>query len=338
MCQKLKLTFMEALKQWFQEEKRDLPWRENRSPYRVWVSEVMLQQTQVSVAAPYFHRWMQKFPTLESLAAASLEEVIKSWEGLGYYSRARNLHRAAQMVVEKHGGVIPSTLPELEALPGVGSYTAGALLSFAFRQKAPAVDGNVVRVLSRYFASSETRKAYYENLARSMLPEHEPWVVMEALIELGAQICQKKPHCTQCPLIERCLAYRQGRTAHFPTPSKRPQTIQLKREVAVIQSGPAVLVRQEKARRVMSGLYEFPYVPHGNSFSFNIPLQKIDHFPVVKHGFTRYDVTLFPTLYRTPQQVQLSDFEWRKLELLKTLPFSSGHKRILEHLYAYLAH
>lgn len=331
---------MEKLKKWFQDSQRDLPWREDRSPYRVWVSEIMLQQTQVSVVIPYFHRWMQKFPTLESLATAPLEEVIKMWEGLGYYSRARNLHRAAQIVLEKYQGIIPTTRAELQELPGLGPYTVGALLSFAFRQKAPAVDGNVVRVLSRYFASSQdcSKTAHYETLTASILPEEEPWVAMEALIELGAQVCQKQPKCTLCPLIENCLAYRQGQVLDFPIPRKRPSTIYLQRDVAVIQAESCILVRQEKGRKVMSGLYEFPYTPLGEPLPFKISLHKIHTFPIVKHGFTRYDVTLFPTFYRTTNQESLADFEWCEMNKLKELPFSSGHRRILEHLHAYIAH
>ncbi len=331
---------MEALKKWFQDEMRDLPWRQDRSPYRVWVSEVMLQQTQVAVVIPYFHRWMKKFPTLESLAAAPIEEVIKLWEGLGYYSRARNLHQAARLIVERNKGVIPSTSLELQELPGFGPYTVGALLSFAFKQKAPAVDGNVVRVLSRFFASAQdcSKRSHYEELAWSLLPNDEPWIVMEALIELGAQVCQKKPKCGECPLLEGCLAYRQGKAADFPTPRKRPQTIQLKRQVAVIQAGTAILVRQEKDRKVMSGLYEFPYAPYDEPLPIKISLDKIHDFSVVKHGFTRYDVTLLPTLYKAEKKEPIDGFEWCEVSALKDLPFSSGHRRILEQLHAYLTH
>ncbi|MGH2611845.1 MAG: A/G-specific adenine glycosylase [Rhabdochlamydiaceae bacterium] len=335
---------MNELKEWFLKEQRDLPWREDRSPYRVWVSEIMLQQTQVSVVIPYFHRWMKKFPTLASLATASLEEVIKLWEGLGYYSRARHLHRAARIIVEQNEGIIPSTEQELQALPGFGSYTVGAVLSFAFKQKAPAVDGNVVRVLSRYFASSQdcSKRAHYEELTQSVLPDEEAWITMEALIELGAQVCQKKPKCSQCPLIEKCLAYRQGKVLDFPIPRKRPPTIQLNRQVAIIQAESSILIRQEKDRKVMSGLYEFPYAPYGELLPFKIFLEKLHDFPIVKHGFTRYDVTLFPTLYKTDKKKPIEGYEWCEMKLLKELPFSSGHRRILgrilENLHAYFTY
>ncbi len=335
---------LQKLKNWFLSEQRPLPWREDRSPYRVWVSEVMLQQTQVAVVIPYFERWMKKFPTLESLAAASPEEVIKAWEGLGYYSRARNLHKAAQRIVEHKKGIIPSTLSELEELPGFGPYTVGAVLSFAFQKKVPAVDGNVVRVLSRFFTSSHdcSKRAHYEELTLSCLRDEEPWVLMEALIELGAQVCQKKPKCGQCPLMEECKAYIQGRVLDFPIPRKRPSTIQLKRHVALILAGDHILIKQEKGRKVMSGLYEFPYAPLEESLPFQISLHKLDVFPLVKHGFTRYDVTLFPTLYKTEKKERVVGYEWCPVQHLEGLPFSSGHRRIvahlLEHVDAYLTH
>ncbi len=328
------------LKEWFLKEQRELPWRENRSPYRVWVSEVMLQQTQVAVVIPYFHRWMKKFPTLESLASAPLEEVIKEWEGLGYYSRARNLHKAAQYIITHHQGVIPSTASQLQELPGFGPYTVGALLSFAFKQKAPAVDGNVVRVLSRFFASSYdcSKRIPYEEMTRQVLPEKDSWVVMEALIELGAQVCQKKPKCQECPLMENCKAYSMGRVLDFPIRRKRPSTIQLKRQVALIMAGTYVLIRQEKEKKVMSGLYEFPYAALGEELPIKISLDKVTDFPVVKHGFTRYDVTLFPTLYKTEKKPPPSGYEWCEMKRLKEFPFSSGHRRILEQLHAHFTH
>ncbi len=331
---------MQELKNWFLEKQRDLPWREDRSPYRVWISEIMLQQTQVAVVIPYFERWMKKFPTLESLASAPIEEVIKLWEGLGYYSRARNLHRAAQIMVDQYKGVVPEQATELQELPGFGPYTVGAVLSFAFQRKAAAVDGNVVRVLSRYFASKEdcSKRVHYEGLTLSILPDKEPWIVMEGLIELGAQVCQKKPKCQSCPLMEGCAAYRMGRVLEFPTPRKRAVTIQLKRQVAIIVAKSQILVRLEKDKKVMSGLYEFPYAPHDEPLPFKIPLEKVIDFPIVKHGFTRYDVTLFPTLYRTEQNVSVPDFEWYEISELQKRPFSSGHRRILEHLHAYFTH
>jgi A/G-specific adenine glycosylase len=322
---------MQQLKEWFLDHQRDLPWRQSRTSYRVWISEIMLQQTQVAVVIPYFHRWMQKFPTLRDLAAAPLEEIIKAWEGLGYYSRARNLHKAAQMVVRDFGGELPSTYEELDKLPGFGPYTIGAVLSFAFQQKAAAVDGNVVRVLSRFFASDkeQSQRKHYEALALSVLPDDRPWVAMEGLIELGAQICQRRPKCAECPLRNECRAYREGKTDLFPLKKKRPATVYLERRVAVIRWKDEILVRQEKEGKVMAGLYEFPYTSQ-ESVSIDLPMKKLKDLPLVKHGFTRYDVTLYPAIYEAQDKNMVDGFEWKKWEDLELLPFSSGHRRILE--------
>jgi A/G-specific adenine glycosylase len=325
---------MDKLRDWFLDHQRDLPWRENRVPYRVWISEVMLQQTQVAVVIPYFHRWMQKFPTARSLAEAPLEEVMKAWEGLGYYSRARNLHLAAQRIVAEHGGELPSDPEKLAELPGFGPYTVGAVLSFAFRQRAPAVDGNVIRVLSRYFASEvdASKRNHFEELARAVLPEEEPWVVMEGLIELGATVCQKKPRCRECPLKEECRAFRECKADLLPVKKKRAETIYLERQVAVIRWGDEVLVRQEKEAKVMAGLYEFPYASLEENFNMGLQLIKLMSLPLVKHGFTRYDVTLYPSLYKAEEKLEITGFEWKTWNDLAKLPFSSGHRRILENL------
>jgi A/G-specific adenine glycosylase len=325
---------MRQLDEWFLECRRELPWRENKTPYRVWISEVMLQQTQVAVVIPYFNNWMQKFPTIQALAEASLEEVIKMWEGLGYYSRARNLHKAAQIVMEEFQGELPSTYEELDKLPGFGPYTIGAVLSFAFQRRAPAVDGNVVRVLSRFFASDQdcAKRYHYEKLTLQVLSEEQPWVTMEGLIELGAKICQRKPKCSECPLIDECQAYRQGKTKDFPIKRKRPQTICLERQVAIIYWKDEVLVRQEKEGNVMAGLYEFPYALLNERLGLDLALKKMRELPLVKHGFTRYNVTLYPAVYESMEKKNLDGFEWKKWQELFLLPFSSGHRRILKEL------
>ncbi len=331
---------MDKLQEWFLDYRRDLPWRENRTPYRVWISEVMLQQTQAAVVVPYFHSWMQKFPTVYALAEAPLEEVIKAWEGLGYYSRARNLHLAAQMIVRDFQGELPKTPEELGELPGFGPYTIGAVLSFAFQQKAAAVDGNVIRVLSRFFASGKdcSQRKHYEALTLSVISDVQPWIKMEGLIELGAKICKRKPKCSECPLMEDCRAYREGKTADFPIKRKRPATIYLERQVAVIRWQDEILVRQEEGGKVMRGLYEFPYALLKEKIPVDLPLKKLNELAIVKHGFTRYNVTLYPSLYEASERKVVEGFEWRKWQELSWLPFSSGHRRILKELNAYFTY
>lgn len=313
------------LKEWFSEEKRELPWRDNPTPYRVWISEVMLQQTQAAVVVGYFERWMQKFPAMQDLARAPLPEVMKAWEGLGYYSRARNLHEAAQVMVEKFKGEIPAERKELEKIKGFGPYTVGAILSFAFHQRAAAVDGNVRRVISRLYATDED----ISSLTEKFLPEKEPWVAMEALIELGATVCQRKPSCSKCPLNAQCLAYARGETGRYPASKKREKTIYLEREVAIITTGVQVLVRQEGLGKVMGGLYEFPYVEKGESLPFDLKLKLITSLSVVKHGFTRYVATLYPSIWEAGKK-DVPGYQWIEWEKVAHLPFSSGHRRILK--------
>ncbi|HNT78485.1 MAG TPA: A/G-specific adenine glycosylase, partial [Anaerolineae bacterium] len=207
---------------WFAAHARDLPWRHERTPYRVWVAEVMLQQTQVETVRDYYRRFMARFPTVEALAAAELEDVLKVWEGLGYYSRARALHRAAQVVLHDYGGQLPSEAAALRKLPGIGAYTAGAIASIAFGIPAPAVDGNVRRVLSRVLALPAPAPAELEEAVRILMPEAAPGPFTEALMELGATLCRPAaPQCEACPWCGWCRAYRMGDPTQFPAPRLR---------------------------------------------------------------------------------------------------------------------
>jgi len=328
---------LEPLREWFKEEKRDLPWRREPAPYRVWISEVMLQQTRASVVVPYFERWMELFPTIEALAEAPAEAVMKAWEGLGYYARARNIHETAKAVVSEHGGIFPSDREKIAALKGLGSYTVGAILSFAFHQRAPAVDGNVVRVVSRLLALQDdaSRKGRYEQEVEKLLPLHEPWVVMEALIELGALVCQKKPSCESCPLQEQCLGYRRGIAQELPVVKKQPGSIAISRNVAVVVCEGFVLVRQESVGKVMGGLYEFPYVEEGSAWELFPDMEKEQDLPIVKHTFTKYRATLYPAVWKVKEKKEAKGYHWVSAARLKELPFSSGHRKIYHEYFTY---
>lgn len=329
------------LKQWFLEKKRDLPWRHQPSPYAVWVSEIMLQQTQVAVVIPYFERWMELFPTIQALADADLDQVIKAWEGLGYYSRARNLHAGAQQVVQQYKGIFPDNEEELKKIKGIGPYTLGAILSFAFHQKKAAVDGNVIRVLSRYEnitddvckpKTVQTIRDHVENI----LPENESWIISEALIELGAAVCTKAPKCQECPLRQSCKAFKLGTEKQLPFKGKKTETLFLQRGVAVVTCGNKVLLRKGEAGKIMSDLYEFPYVesiPDVPTFiksikkDLKLSVKHVKDLSIQKHSFTKYQVTLQPFHFESSQQHP--DQLWVEKDVLTTLPFSSGHRKVL---------
>lgn len=341
----------EDLKEWFVANRRVLPWRESATPYRVWISEVMLQQTQVAVVVPYFERWVEAFPTIEALAQAPLEKVLKCWEGLGYYSRARNLHQAAKMITTRFGGNLPSSLEVLSEIPGIGPYTRGAILSFAFKQKAAAVDGNVLRVLSRFLACDEEIdlphvKKKLQAYAEDMLPEKEPWLVSEGLIELGALICSKKAKCDNCPLKKECGAYRNQLQDTLPKKRARPQCIELMRQVAVIQCGESYAVQKGVAGKLMADLYEFPFIEQEKiqgpiqdqalteqfEKAWGISLNYQQALPMQRHSFTRYRAYLFPHVLQT--SIPVGIYLWKTRDELKQLPFSSGHKRIFDLYFA----
>jgi A/G-specific adenine glycosylase len=330
---------LDSLREWFLLEKRDFPWRENPTPYRVWISEVMLQQTRAEVVVGYFERWMIRFPTIAVLAAASQEEVLKQWEGLGYYARARHLHAGARFLVEHYSSALPSNAEELARIKGLGSYTIGAIRSFAFQEKAVAIDANVARVMARLYGweeeiSSTRSKAWLHTTVETLLPPGEPWVIMEAFIELGAQVCGKQPKCSLCPLQTTCLAYARGKERVLPIKRKKSPPIILKRWAYVIVYEDQVLLRRGNKGEVMADLYEFPYGEKGDlAFPLDIVLE--GKLPQVKHTFTRYSVTLMPSVWRARQKKVLKGFEWKSWEEVEKLPFSSGHRRIKD---AYFAH
>lgn len=261
-------TIAHALLTWIAAGRRDLPWRRRRDPYAVWIAEIMLQQTQVATVIPYFERWLARFPDAAALAAATLDDVLKAWEGLGYYSRARNLHRAAQIVVAQHGGRLPTERTALLALPGIGDYTAGAILSLAYGQAEPAVDGNVRRVLSRVYDIAEdvgTPEAVRRlwSLAAALVaaaPPGRAGDLNEGLMELGALVCTPQtPHCPACPLADLCLAQARGTQTMRPMKAPRPRTPHFDVVAAVIRDAAGrYLLAQRPADGLLGGLWGFP--------------------------------------------------------------------------------
>jgi len=258
----------DALLAWIPGARRDLPWRRRRDPYAVWISEVMLQQTQVSTVIPYFERWMRRFPDVRTLAAATLDDVLRIWEGLGYYSRARNLHRAARQIVERQGGQIPANRGELLALPGIGRYTAGAILSLAFGQREPVLDGNVRRLLCRVFdVTGDPRTTATQSvlwgLSRELVESvaaPEAGELNEAMMEIGALVCTPaSPDCQACPLAAMCLAHRRGRERDLPARAARREVPHHDVTAAAVQdAGGRYLLIRRPADGLLGGLWGFP--------------------------------------------------------------------------------
>jgi A/G-specific adenine glycosylase len=268
------LTYLETIKRedfqkdlisWFSREQRDLPWRKDRDPYKVWVSEIMLQQTRVDTVIPYFNRFLEKFPTLDALALAEEDEVLKAWEGLGYYSRVRNLQTAVKEVHEQYGGIVPDTPKEISSLKGVGPYTAGAILSIAYGKPEPAVDGNVMRVFSRILsiwldiAKPSSRKVF-EEAVRALISKENPSYFNQALMELGALICTPtSPSCLLCPVREHCRAFDEGVQEELPVKSKKKAARKLNMAAAVIfTEDDRIVIHKRPGTGLLANLWEFP--------------------------------------------------------------------------------
>jgi A/G-specific adenine glycosylase len=250
-----------ALLEHYDRYQRRLPWRGETDPYRILVSEVMLQQTRVETVLGYYEPWLRRFPDLESLASADPDEIIEAWEGLGYYRRARNLHRAARLVRERPDGALPSTYAELKELPGLGEYTAGAVASIAFGEVVPAADGNVRRVLSRLFDEPDPKPAWLRDTAAALVDPARPGDWNQALMELGATICTPRgPRCARCPVADRCRARAAGTQEERPAPAPRRAPRRAVFAVAVVHRGGRVLLERRPPDGLLGGMWSFPEV------------------------------------------------------------------------------
>jgi len=340
---------------WFSTNARDLPWRRTRDPYAIWVSEIMLQQTQVKTVIPYWNRWMQALPTIAAAAVAPSDQIHKLWEGLGYYTRVRNLQKAAQVIVAQHGGKFPENFDEVLALPGIGRYTAGAICSIAFNQPTPILDGNVIRVLTRLFAIAENPKDKETNdrlwkLAEQLVreasisppkaqsPEPRASFLNQSLMELGALICiPRPPQCLLCPVQGCCEAFRQQRTEELPNLGKRTASTARAFLAFVVESRGEVLVRQRPAGVVNAHLWEFPNqetTDHNPDpavvFQTELGVKPtgIKSLCVVKHSITRYRMTLTSYMATVARRPAKPPGKWVKLDQLPGLAFTAAHKRL----------
>ncbi len=338
---------------WYRQHARDLPWRRTRDPYRIWVAEVMLQQTRVDQAGPYYERFLKAFPTVEALAAASLDEVLRCWEGLGYYARARNLHQAARLLVAEHGGRLPTTYEALRRLPGIGPYTAAAVASIAFGEPRAVLDGNVIRVLTRVLAveddvrASATRRAL-QKVADALIPVEAPGTFNQALMELGATVCTPvHPRCGDCPLREACRAMAQGKPTAFPVQAARAPVPH--HEVALgllFNEEGAVLIQRRPEDGLLGGLWEFPGGKREPGESLEAACARELHEELgvrvsvgpclarVRHAYTHFRVTLyaFPCTVQEgkPRSRAGLPLRWVPLDELDRYAFPRANRRLIE--------
>ena len=323
MHQKSSNHFAGAVLQWFDKHgRKHLPWQQNISPYKVWVSEIMLQQTQVATVIPYFERFMARFPAIEDLAAAQQDEVLHHWTGLGYYARARNLHKAASILVNKHGGNFPTTLDEVTALPGIGRSTAGAILSLACGQNHAILDGNVKRVLARYYAiSGWPGNKRVENelwaLAEQNTPASRCNHYTQAMMDLGAMVCTRtRPDCDHCPLQQGCVAYAQGAQTTYP--GKKPKKVLPVRHTTmlVLFSRGSVLLAQRPPTGLWGGLFGFIECDeHINLVLSELGVEKYEKRPLTpfRHTFSHFHLEITPLLIEPeglPAQIREANQRW----------------------------
>lgn len=320
---KAKETFAWRLLAWFDRHGRhDLPWQVDRSLYRVWVSEVMLQQTQVVTVIPYFERFMARFPTVAALAVAPVDDVLHHWSGLGYYARARNLHRAAQRIVAEFGGDVPADIMALQSLPGIGRSTAGAILAQALNQRHPILDGNVRRVLARWagvegFPGESAVAARLWQLSEALTPEQRACDYTQAIMDLGATCCtRRRPDCSRCPLSSDCIAHREGRQAVLP--QARAPKVRPTRSVhwLIVRAGDDVLLIRRPSRGIWGGLYGFPEsadpTTWREAFASRCPLPTGDFpaLPLIRHAFSHFELVIHPWLWVTERFIERPDETW----------------------------
>ena len=342
---------------WFAAHARDLPWRRTRDPYAIWVSEIMLQQTQVKTVIPFWNRWMRELPTIEAAANAPSAKIHKLWEGLGYYTRVRNLQKAAQVIVKQHDGRFPEQFDDILALPGIGRYTAGAICSIAFNQPTPILDGNVIRVLTRLFGIGENPKEKQTNARLWQLAEelvHRSSLVTrhsslscshlnQSLMELGALVCTpRNAQCLVCPVKKLCVAFAENRTEELPNLGRREAATARRFFAFAVEYKGRFLVRQRPAGVVNAHLWEFPNVeiPGKNPdvkevFTSLLGLAPPEIRPLctVKHSITRYRLTL--EAFRVSlRQSPAKNAGWKTPAQMRALAFTSAHRRVLRTLTA----
>lgn len=331
--------------------RHDLPWQ-GGDAYRVWVSEIMLQQTQVQTVIGYFHRFMQRFPTLESLAAAEEADVMENWSGLGYYARARNLHRAAREVMTRFGGRFPRTVDDIESLPGIGRSTASAIATFCFGARAPILDGNVKRVLARVFGiegfpGTRVVEQRMWSLADDLMPERDGAIYTQALMDLGATVCTRnRPACEDCPLAGRCVARARNRQRELPAPRPAKARPLRLRHALLLRTPDALLLERRPGHGIWGGLLSLPELDAQSLPEARIearhwlarhgmPADDPQVLPAIRHGFTHFELQLVPLTATLPATVPFaadSSLQWQALSSLKSAALPAPVRRLLDSL------
>ena len=347
---------MKALLPWFDQNKRDLPWRRNRNPYATWISEIMLQQTRVDTVKPYFERWMERFPNVSALADADEQDVLRLWEGLGYYSRARSLHKAARLIVSEYEGQLPRDPAILRKLPGIGDYTAGAIASIAYGEPAAALDGNIRRILARYYDIGEpvrapkTEKKLWQ-LAEDSLDRDRPGDHNEALMDLGSAVClPADPKCLICPLAGECLALQNGTVSERPVLIKADPIPHYTVTAAVLPDpeGKKFLLTRRPLKGMLGGLWEYPGGKQeaGESLEdcirreireeLDVEIEVGEPFGIYHHAYTHFKVTLHAFICTitagTPRPMAAIGMDWFAREDLAGLPMGKIDRMISERL------
>jgi len=344
-------TTRNMLIQWYRRHHRQLPWRETNDPYQIWVSEVMLQQTQIKTVLPYYQKFLRNFPNVKTLAKSNLQQVLKVWEGMGYYARARNIHRAAKIILEQYAQKFPDSWETLRELPGVGDYIAAAVLSIAFNQPYAVVDGNVKRVLARLYlitepANKSSSYKTFKQTADGLLDHRYPGIFNQALMELGATVCTpKNPDCESCPIRSRCRADKTGLAHQFPKRIKTPKTPVHHIAVGVVYKNNHMLITRRKSEGLLGGLWEFPggkIAKHERpekacereiKEEVNLNVAVTGHIAQVKHAYTHFKIVMdvFSCRY-VSGEVKLKgpvDFRWITFHEIDQYPFPKANHKFM---------
>lgn len=343
-------SFAKKLTAWYRKNARDLPWRRTKDPYIIWISEIMLQQTTVAAVIPYFEKWLRTFPTVYHLARASLQKVLAEWQGLGYYNRARNLHRAAQMVVADHDGRLPADPEVVRKLPGFGPYTTGAVLSIAFDQKLPIIDANIRRVVMRILSIEGEADAKHDKLVLDYLlkvfPEKDIGDFNQGLMELGALVCRsKEPLCGQCPVSKFCRAYKEGKQEIIPSPKKRTITY-VDAVIAIIEHEGKYFIQKRPSKGLLADLWEFPggkikkEESHRDALiremkeELGVGVKSTKHLFEIKHFYTQFRVKLSVWEF-VPDKLPKSDntHKWIDSKSFRMYPMPSGSAKIVDKIF-----